>query len=66
MKKSDMMQKVLDGIERAGNKLPQPVTLFALLMIATLILSWIFGGISVEHPGNLQACSTVVAIRSKA
>lgn len=52
MKKNDMMQKILDGIERAGNKLPQPVTLFALLMMITLVLSWIFGGISVEHPGK--------------
>lgn len=52
MKKNDMMQKILDGIERAGNKLPQPVTLFALLMLTTLLLSWIVGGVSVEHPGK--------------
>jgi aminobenzoyl-glutamate transport protein len=51
-KKSDLFQRVLDKIEVVGNKLPQPVTLFALLMVITLLLSWIFGGISVEHPGK--------------
>lgn len=46
------MKRFLDKIEKAGNKLPQPVTLFAILMAITLLLSWVFGGISVEHPGK--------------
>lgn len=50
--KPGLMQRFLDKVEVVGNKLPQPVTLFAILMGITLFLSWIFGGISVEHPGK--------------
>lgn len=50
--KSGLFKKILDKVEVVGNKLPQPVTLFAMLMGLILILSWIFGslGVSVEHP----------------
>jgi aminobenzoyl-glutamate transport protein len=51
-KKSDFFKRMLDKIEVVGNKLPQPVTLFAILMGITLLLSWIFGGITVDHPGK--------------
>lgn len=51
-KKSGFFKKFLDKVESVGNKLPQPVTLFAILMLITLILSWIFGGVSVDHPGK--------------
>ncbi|GAA4886327.1 AbgT family transporter [Ferrimonas pelagia] len=36
------MSKILDGIERVGNKLPDPAILFLSLMIAVWILSAIF------------------------
>src|SRR5690606_33210685 len=45
-------KRVLDKIEVVGNKLPQPVTLFAILMVISLLLSWMFGGVTVEHPGK--------------
>lgn len=51
-KKATLSQRILDSIENVGNKLPQPVTLFALLMGITLLLSWIFGGYTVDHPGK--------------
>lgn len=51
-KKKGTLQKILDKIEVVGNKLPQPVTLFAILMGVVLLLSWIFGGISVIKPGT--------------
>jgi len=51
-KKNDFFKRVLDKVEVVGNKLPQPVTLFALLMIITLLLSFVFGGVSVDHPGK--------------
>jgi aminobenzoyl-glutamate transport protein len=51
-KKSGLFQRILDKVEVVGNKLPQPVTLFAILMIITLLLSWIFGGVAVDHPGK--------------
>ncbi|MFP4064706.1 MAG: AbgT family transporter [Bacteroidales bacterium] len=46
------MQRILNKIEVVGNKLPQPVTLFAILIGVVLILSLIFGklGLSAEHP----------------
>ncbi len=50
--KPGLMQRILNRIEVVGNKLPQPVTLFAILIGLVLILSWIFGtlGLSAEHP----------------
>jgi len=51
-KKGDFFKRVLDKVEIVGNKLPQPVTLFAILMVITLLLSWVFGGVTVDHPGK--------------
>lgn len=50
--KKTFFQRILDKIEVVGNKLPHPVTLFAILMGVVLLLSWIFGGTTVEHPGK--------------
>jgi aminobenzoyl-glutamate transport protein len=50
--KPGFFQRALDKVEVIGNKLPQPVTLFAILMLVVLVLSWIFGGITVDHPGK--------------
>ncbi len=50
--KKDFFKRVLDKVEVVGNKLPHPVTLFAILMVVTLLLSLIFSGVSVEHPGK--------------
>ncbi len=46
------MQRILNKIEVVGNKLPQPVTLFAILIGIVLVLSFVFGniGISADHP----------------
>jgi aminobenzoyl-glutamate transport protein len=50
--KVGVFQRILDKVEVVGNKLPQPVTLFAILMVVVLLLSWIFGGITVLKPGT--------------
>jgi aminobenzoyl-glutamate transport protein len=50
--KGSFFKRALDKIEVVGNKLPQPVTLFAILMVVVLLLSWIFGGVTVDHPGK--------------
>jgi len=52
--KKSFVQKFLDKVEIVGNKLPQPVTLFAILMAGVLILSWIAGSLnlSATHPGS--------------
>ncbi len=50
--KKDFLKRALDRVEIIGNKLPQPVTLFFILMMLTLLLSWVFGGTTVDHPGK--------------
>lgn len=53
--------RALDGVERAGNRLPQPVTLFVLLVALVLAGSaaaaW--SGLSVVHPGTGDTVSAV-------
>ena len=41
-------------IERVGNALPHPATLFALFALAIIVLSWVFSqfNLSVEHPAT--------------
>ncbi|WP_411955263.1 AbgT family transporter [Alkalibacillus sp. S2W] len=53
-KRRGIFQKFLDGIERVGNKLPHPITLFAILAVLVVVISAIVSslGISVEHPGD--------------
>ncbi|PRO66363.1 AbgT family transporter [Alkalicoccus urumqiensis] len=53
-KKRGWFQRFLDMIEWTGNKLPHPVTLFAILTVLVIFASWIISavGISVEHPGE--------------
>ncbi len=47
-----IFQRFLDGVEFAGNKLPHPVTLFALLALAVVLLSWALSqaGLTVQDP----------------
>src|SRR5690625_3612791 len=57
--KKGLFQKFLDFVEWLGNKLPHPVTLFAILAGLTLLASWLFAsmGVSVEHPGEEETVS---------
>ncbi len=59
--KKGLFQKILDWVERAGNKLPQPVTLFVILVFFVLIASWIFSmlGVSAVHPGSKEEIKAV-------
>ena len=54
--KVGITQKILNYVERTGNKLPQPVTLFVILilivLLASLIASWL--ELSVVHPGTKE------------
>src|SRR5215475_5539399 len=47
-----LMSRVVDRIERWGNRLPHPFNLFLLFSLAVLLLSWIAHalGLSVNHP----------------
>ncbi|AXI00790.1 AbgT family transporter [Sporosarcina sp. PTS2304] len=52
--KRGFFQKFLDMIEKTGNRLPHPVTLFALLALLVIVLSAVvsYFGIQAEHPGK--------------
>lgn len=47
-----LLTRALDAFERAGNRLPDTMTLFTLLALAVLVVSWICAraGVSVVHP----------------
>ncbi len=53
---SGLLMKILNKVEYAGNKLPQPVTLFVILIFLVLIISWLAGvlNVSATHPGTLE------------
>lgn len=44
----------LDRIERVGNKLPDPLSLFAILIGITMVVSWLASaaGVGAVHPGT--------------
>ncbi|MCU0502236.1 MAG: AbgT family transporter, partial [Anaerolineae bacterium] len=42
------MDKLLDGVERVGNKVPHPVLMFAYLILFIIILSSILGWLGVS------------------
>jgi aminobenzoyl-glutamate transport protein len=56
-----VLNRFLGGIERAGNVLPHPATLFVILAAVVLILSAITAalGVSVSHPGTGETVSVV-------
>ena len=51
-RKRGVLDRVLDRLERLGNGLPDPITLFALLAVLVVIASWIAArmGVQVPHP----------------
>lgn len=55
------LARVLDAIERAGNALPDTMTLFTLLAVAVLVASWIAAslGVSVTHPRDGSTIAVV-------
>jgi aminobenzoyl-glutamate transport protein len=50
--KKTAMDRFLDTVERAGNALPHPATLFALLALIVVVASFVATqfGVSVQHP----------------
>ncbi len=54
MSKKSFTQRMLDRVESAGNRLPQPTTLFALLMMIVLVVSWLASlfNLSATHPST--------------
>lgn len=56
-----LFQRFLTVIERVGNTLPNPSTLFALLAGVVVLCSWIFSrlGVEVVHPATGQKIAVV-------
>lgn len=54
IKKKNLFAKVLDGIEIVGNRLPHPATIFALLALFVIIVSWLgyIFDVQATHPVN--------------
>jgi len=54
---SSFFQRALDRIERLGNLLPHPATLFLSLCAAMVVVSWLLSvtGVRVEHPVTHKA-----------
>lgn len=51
--------RMLARIEKAGNRLPDPVVLFALFCVLLLIISYFAAGVSVVHPGTGETITAV-------
>lgn len=54
--KKSLVDRFLSGVEKAGNMLPNPATLFAGFAVLVIILSWIASqfDLSVLHPGTKE------------
>jgi aminobenzoyl-glutamate transport protein len=55
------LAKALDAIEKAGNKLPDPLTMFVVLALAMPLISWLVSltGWSLVHPGTQKTITVV-------
>lgn len=51
-KRPSRFQAFLNGVERAGNKLPHPFTLFIIITVIVLALAHLMRGFTVEIPGT--------------
>lgn len=54
-----VLQRALNLVERLGNALPNPSTLFALLSVLVVALSWLFRDVQVTHPATQQVVKVV-------
>lgn len=61
VKKDSFFTKMLNGVEKIGNKLPDPVTIFLVLCGIVLITSYIVGskGVTVTHPGTGETITAI-------
>ncbi|MBE6940070.1 MAG: AbgT family transporter [Ruminococcaceae bacterium] len=71
-KKTTWLSRCLNSIERIGNALPHPVTLFALFALAIVLISAVCAALGVSATGNLvsngelkETTVTVVSLLTK-
>ena len=65
--KKGLTMRVLDWIEKVGNKLPHPVTLFGLFALLVILASWVFAtiGLEVEDPATGETLQIVNLLSSE-
>lgn len=53
-KKKSLFYRFLDFVEKAGNKLPHPFTMFVFITLAVIVISFIVSkaGVEVKHPAK--------------
>lgn len=58
---STLFQRILDRIERVGNALPHPASLFLMLSVGVVLLSWVLFqcGLQATHPVSGQPVQVV-------
>ena len=56
-----LLLRFLDGVERVGNALPDPITLFALFALLVILVSWLAtaADVSAVHPGTGETVRAV-------
>ncbi len=71
-KKTSWLTRCLNGIERVGNALPHPVTLFGIFALAIVLISAVCAALGVSATGNLvsggelkETTVTVVSLLTK-
>lgn len=58
-KRASLFSRVLNGIERIGNRLPHPITLFAIFTLAIVLISAVCSLLGVSATGELIDPSTM-------
>lgn len=53
LQRPSMLNRFLNGIETVGNKLPHPITLFAILVVLVVVISAICSAMGVSATGEL-------------
>lgn len=59
--KVGLLNRIMNGIEKVGNKLPEPTILFIILALLVVVLSAIFSaiGVTAVHPGTGETLEVV-------
>ena len=52
IEKKSLFDRVLDIVERVGNRMPTPVSMFCILIIILMIISHLMSGIAVINPAD--------------
>lgn len=60
-KNNRLTDRILNSIEKVGNKLPHPIILFFMLSVSILVISWIVSSfnIAVQHPATGETIEAV-------